>query len=179
MKPIAHYETRYAVCKNGIIINLANNTVLKAQVNQNGYLRVGLANGDGTHWQTLVHILVARHFLPNPYEYTQVNHIDGNKQNCSADNLEWVSASENIEHAFRTGLRPGYMPADEKEVLLSRALSGEQIKDLAKEIGRRPETLHKMLRVTADRLGVKEQWDTQMKENRRNVAIRLLNQINH
>ena len=178
MMPIARYENRYLIREDGVVINLANNQPLKPVLNQNGYFKVGLANGDGTHSQFLVHILVAKHFLPNPYDHPQVNHKDGDKTHCSANNLEWVSAKENIEHAFRTGLRPGYMPANDKEALLARVLNGEQVNDLAFETGRRPETLHKMLRTTAERLGVKNQWDVQMKENRKRVAIRQLAQIN-
>ena len=90
-------------------------------------------------------------------------------------NLEWVSASQNIQHALETGLRPGYMSADDKEMYLKRVLAGEQVKDIAAAINRRPETLHGMLRTTATRLGLDNQWETQMKENRRVAAIRNLN----
>lgn len=178
MTPIARYENRYLIREDGVIWNLANNLPMQPSINPNGYLKVGLANGDGTQSQFLVHILVAKHFLPNPYGHPQVNHKDGDKANCASQNLEWVSAQENIEHAFRTGLRPGYMSADDKEYLLGRVLNGEQVNDLAAETGRRPETLHKMLRTTAERLNVKDQWDAQMKENRKRVAIRQLAKIN-
>lgn len=178
MKPIARYEARYLIREDGVVINLANNCPLKPIRNPNGYLKVSLANGDGTSRQVSLHVLVAKHFIPNPYDHLQVNHKDGDKTNCSVSNLEWVSAQENIEHAFRTRLRPGYMSADDKEALLARVLNGEQVNDLASEIGRRPETLHKMLRSTAERLGIKDQWITQMKENRKRVAIRQLAQIN-
>lgn len=178
MMPIAFHENRYQINEFGQILNLANNTLLKPSVLGNGYLKVGLANGDGTHDQQLVHILVAKHFLPNPYGHPQVNHKDGIKANCSRDNLEWCTAQRNIEHALETGLRPGYMSADDKETYLLEVLRGVQVGDLAVQINRTPETLHKMLRDTAKRLGWHAQWSQQMKENRRNAALRNLQKIN-
>lgn len=59
--------------------------------------------------QRLVHRLVAETWIPNPNPnyYTQVNHIDGNKDNNSVENLEWVTPSQNTRHAWRTGLLNG------------------------------------------------------------------------
>ncbi len=179
MQPLAHFEKRYAIREDGVIINLANNQPLAPSTNPNGYLKVGLATGDGGHKQELIHILVAKHYLPNPYGHPQVNHKNGVKTDCHKDNLEWVSAQGNVLHAFQTGLRPGYMSADDKEKYLHEVLGGTQVGDLAVRIGRTPETLHKMLRETAKRLGIYEQWQTKMKENRRDAAIRNLAAINN
>jgi hypothetical protein len=53
----------------------------------------------------LIHILVAEAFIgPCPPKH-EVNHKDGNKHHNVADNLEWVTRSENLKHAYRTGLR--------------------------------------------------------------------------
>ena len=177
MTPIAHFENRYKISPLGAILNLANNTELQPSVNPNGYLKVGLANGDGTKEQHLVHILVARHYLPNPYNHPQVNHKDGIKSNNVVGNLEWCTPTENIIHALRTGLRPGYMSADDKEAYMHRVLAGEQVADIAAEINRRPETLHKMFRDTAARLGLSDIWATQMRLNRKNAAIQNLKKI--
>ena len=54
----------------------------------------------------MIHRLVAQAFLPNEKE--QVNHKDGNKLNNHVDNLQWVTQSENMKHAYDTGLLVPY-----------------------------------------------------------------------
>lgn len=49
--------------------------------------------------------LVATAFIPPIEGKEYVNHIDGNKLNNRADNLEWVNRSENEKHAFANGLK--------------------------------------------------------------------------
>jgi len=49
--------------------------------------------------------LVAIHFVPNKENKPFVNHIDGNKKNDIWYNLEWVTASENMLHAYKKGLK--------------------------------------------------------------------------
>lgn len=69
-----------------------------------GYYTACVKLTSGRFRTFLVHRLVATAFIPNPDNKPQVNHIDGNKQNNCADNLEWVTCSENIQHAFNMGL---------------------------------------------------------------------------
>ena len=75
--------------------------------NRNGkqsYLAVMLHTGGGKMMPCRIHRLVAEAFIPNPDGKEQVNHIDGNKANNRADNLEWCTSQENVDHAWKHGL---------------------------------------------------------------------------
>jgi hypothetical protein len=71
---------------------------MKPYENHKGYLKIGLFK-DGKCEKHRVHRLVAQAFIPNPYGLSDVNHIDGNKQNNSVSNLEWVSNRDNVEYS--------------------------------------------------------------------------------
>ena len=60
---------------------------------------------DGHKKRYLVHRLVAEAYLANPDDLPQVNHINGNREDNRAENLEWVTSSENRIHAWDTGLQ--------------------------------------------------------------------------
>lgn len=77
---------------------------IKGMITIKGYHMKGVCK-NGTKRNIAVHRLVAEHFIPNPQNLPQVNHIDGNKLNNHISNLEWVTASENILHSVRIGLR--------------------------------------------------------------------------
>lgn len=64
-----------------------------------------------------IHRLVALAFIPNPDNKPQVNHRDGDKFNNHAGNLEWVTAAENHQHGWDTGL------FESKRVALIKAIS--------------------------------------------------------
>lgn len=68
-----------------------------------GYYLVTLVN-QGKRSNKHIHRLLATHFIPNPFNKPQVNHIDGNKQNNALSNLEWVTSQENSRHAVDMGL---------------------------------------------------------------------------
>ncbi|MNB67628.1 hypothetical protein D3C87_914890 [compost metagenome] len=89
----------YSVDEAGVVINDKTKKVQK-QYMQNGYVKVNILS---KHYN--VHRLVAAAFIgAAPPGRDKVNHKDGNKLNNHYTNLEWVSHSENIRHAFSTGL---------------------------------------------------------------------------
>jgi hypothetical protein len=95
---IAGYKGLYSVADDGRVWSIISNKWLKP-VMRNGYCYVTLGKK-----QYAIHRLVAEAFHKNPEDKPQVNHIDGNKSNNCVDNLEWVTASENKQHAWDTGL---------------------------------------------------------------------------
>lgn len=96
----------YTVSEAGVIRNKQGKEIAR-QVARNGYERVELwENGKGKKF--LVHRLVAAAFVPNPEGKPDVNHIDGEKLNNSAANLEWVTQRENQLHAYSVGLQKGH-----------------------------------------------------------------------
>lgn len=77
--------------------------VIKTRIKKNGYIDVRL-NKDDKSKSYLVHRLVATAYIPNPENLPQVNHLSGNKQDNSVENLAWTDASGNALHAYKTGL---------------------------------------------------------------------------
>lgn len=95
--------TRYIITNFGWVINTDTNKIQSPFTSNRGYLRVCLSF-NGTRKKYSIHRLVAKYFIPNPYNYPEVNHKDGNKYNNSVTNLEWCTAKENVVHSYDTYL---------------------------------------------------------------------------
>lgn len=100
-KTIEGYE-QYSVSDSGEVRNNITGKILKQTIDKDGYYMVTLHNSDsGKKRWVGVGRLVAEEFIPNPNNYSQVNHKDEDKSNNSVENLEWCTASYNTNYGTR------------------------------------------------------------------------------
>ena len=105
-KRIKDFETEYVISSYGKIAAIKQNRkiyILSQRIDRAGYMTVRLTKDGQTHTK-FVHRLVAEAFVPNPRTKLFTNHFNGNKTDNRFINLEWVSHSENIKHAYLLGL---------------------------------------------------------------------------
>lgn len=101
-KTVTSYPN-YEVSNTGLIRNKRTGRVLKPQVLSKGYLGVRLYEG-GNGKTLKIHRLVALAFVSGHFLFAQVNHLDGDKTNNNASNLEWCTGQENHDHKMENGL---------------------------------------------------------------------------
>tara|TARA_R110000803_G_scaffold58017_1_gene116203 strand:+ start:771 stop:1214 length:444 start_codon:yes stop_codon:yes gene_type:complete len=89
---IKDYED-YLIFEDGGVFSIKRNRFLKPR-NNNGYLRLELWKNN-TKKAFTIHRLVGLHYIPNPENKPQIDHIDRNKTNNNIDNLRWATHSEN------------------------------------------------------------------------------------
>ena len=92
---------RYVRNKNGK--RIVKGRILKQHHTNRGYMDVQLTvNGKRVH--ILVHRLVAQTFIPNPDNFTEVNHKDGNRTKNCVSNLEWCTHEYNMQYKEKYGV---------------------------------------------------------------------------
>lgn len=118
-KDIAGYEGLYQVSNLGRVRGLPRDVphsregftqhirgcVMKGMDNGSGYLVVSL-NRDGKRKNHYIHRLVASAFCENPKDKPHVNHLDHNRGNNVASNLQWCTVKENINYSAHLGRHP-------------------------------------------------------------------------
>lgn len=103
---VVGYESLYEINANGDVRSLHKRNfhqLLSQRVDRGGYVTVRLSK-NSKNSTLYVHRLVATAFIENPDNKCFVNHIDGDRLNNKKENLEWVSHSENVLHAYEMGL---------------------------------------------------------------------------
>lgn len=98
-KDIKDYEGLYQISNSGKVKSIKTNTILKPSVTM-GYEKVYLYK-NGKRKYVRVHRLVAEAFVYKNEGCSEVNHIDENRANNNANNLEWVTPKQNSNHGKR------------------------------------------------------------------------------
>ena len=116
-KYIVGYEGVYQVSKSGEVRRWKKYknkwSLLSPYSDKSGYLKVKLI----VKYKSkcfFVHRLVGAAFIENPYNKREINHRNGVKSDNRVENLEWSTRSENMKHAFSTGLKVGITERDSK-----------------------------------------------------------------
>lgn len=98
-KDVIGYEGYYRVSNHGNILSCRQNIIMKQKITK-GYRMIGFTKNK-KHKSYSVHRLVAKHFIKNPKNKREVNHLDENKLNNHVSNLKWVTSKENANWGTR------------------------------------------------------------------------------
>ena len=125
-KDIIGFENKYKITNTGKVWSNYKNDYLKPSKNRKGYFLVSLSINRSLNKTLSIHRLVAIHFIPNIENKSQVNHIDGNKENNNVSNLEWNTNKENNKHAIDNGLFNPKKNGMCKEIILFNNITKEE-----------------------------------------------------
>ena len=125
-KPVKGFEKYYEASNTGKIkrrdgltfykdgrVARFSETILRPTLNHKGYEKVYLSV-ESKKYSRYVHRLIAQTYIPNPENKITVNHKDCNKRNNAVENLEWLTNTENMQHAFASGI---YKERDKTTIL--------------------------------------------------------------
>lgn len=94
---------KYSVSNEGRVFSHISKKYMEPQVTRLGYIRIRMTDVEGLRRGHYVHRLVAKEFCEGYEEGLEVNHIDGDKLNNKASNLEWVTREENVRDTVSRG----------------------------------------------------------------------------
>jgi hypothetical protein len=150
-KEIPGYDGRYFINEQGDVWSVARRRLMSPQTDATHPYPWVLLRENGRAQPRAVYYLMRLAWMPPaPGEVGVgrgkwcVNHKDGNKLNSHISNLEWLTTTENVKHAWRTGLnrtaigedaKNSKFTSDEVRQIRLRLLLGEKTKALSEEIG--------------------------------------------
>ena len=123
---------KYEVSDKGNVRNAQTGKILHHGKNLKGYHIVSLYKNGGQYTKK-VHRLVCSAFYGEPGNGFEINHKNGDKSDNSLSNLEWYTGSENIQHAYNSGLRKP--PRMKKVKIVETGEVFESMSDCARAIG--------------------------------------------
>ena len=126
-KDIPGYEGLYRVSNLGRVMSLYKNKnkILIPQLKK-GYYQISIKNNIKRKWCP-VHRLVAQAFIDNPNNYPVINHIDEDKLNNKAENLEWCTTAYN--NCYGTRLKRVSETNKLRKEILQYTLDGKLVKE--------------------------------------------------
>lgn len=136
---------RVVFCRPGVQRKVPSKVLAKNKAGNGGYYRV-MISIKGKVKYVLVHILVALSFVDNPENKEQVNHINGNKLDNRAENLEWVTQSENMLHAYNLGLQKPKSVKPRRVICVDTGEIFNSILSASESINRSSSTLRQAIR---------------------------------
>lgn len=147
-KPVIGYEGLYEVSNLGRIKRLSKNLyqicggtpckrILKKKILKNcfvthGYIGIGLSK-DKKRKSFTIHRLVAIAFIQNPDNKPQINHKNFNKSDNRVENIEWVSAQENVNHAVKNGKMTGAINQPRGEKIGISKLTWKKVREIRRK----------------------------------------------
>ena len=160
--------TDYAVSIDGKVLEVERGAEMTNIVLVNDYPAISIYDPDrGFFKKIFIHRMVAMAWKDNRdyFAHPMVNHMDGDKYNCHASNLEWCSFKENIQHAYRTGLHHGGKKYKVRDIKTSVVTTYDSFKHVCLAIGLHENTRfkdkanRKRTTVVRDRYEIKELED--------------------
>lgn len=136
---------RLEVSNLGNVRNFKDKTSRYTYTHSRGYVHLKY-KVNGKSKDVKVHRLIATEFCYKPEGCDVVNHLDGNKANNAADNLEWTTQLENMRHAWKNGLVPSLVGESNGRAVLNEELVHMICRDY--EIGVPPKTIISRYKIT-------------------------------